>query len=124
MINMTEVIANVTLSKVCSIRADKDSTEKKMINLRVKFDGTTIQSVFDKALSGAVIAWQNGVGRNNFDTYKPGQVVEIQFSAPASKPTETPENAFTREAIAAGVNINDDDELSAYIVKRMKAAKA
>jgi hypothetical protein len=94
MINMTEVIANVTLSKVCSIRADEDSTVKKNINLKVKFDGTTLQSVFDKAVSGAVIAWQNGVGRKNFDTYKAGQVVEIQFSAPASKTQIDPEVAM------------------------------
>ena len=91
---MTEVISNVKLSKVCSIKADKDSDESKQINLVVKFDGAVLSSVFDKAVSGAVIAWQNGVGRKNFDTYKNGQTVEIQFSAPASRAAIDPEQAM------------------------------
>ena len=94
MFNMNEVIANVKLGKVCSIKADKDSTESKQINLMVKFDGATLASVFDKAVSGAVIAWQNGVGRKNFDTYKPMQTVEIQFTAPASRAAVDPETAM------------------------------
>jgi hypothetical protein len=92
--NMNEVIANVKLGKVCSIKADKDSTESKSINLMVKFDGATLASVFDKAVSGAVIAWQNGVGRKNFDTYKNMQTVEIQFTAPASRTQVDPETAM------------------------------
>jgi len=121
---MNETITNVTLTKVCSIKADKDSDITKQITLRVKFDGTPLQSVFDKAVSGAVIAWQNGVGRKQFDTFKNGQTVDIQFSAPASRTIETPENAFTREAIAAGVDMNNEAELAMYVIKRMKAAKA
>jgi hypothetical protein len=94
MLNMNEVIANITLSKVCSIKADKDSTESKQVTLKVKFDGATVQSVFDKALAGAVIAWQNGVGRKSYDTLKAGQVVEIQFTAPASRTAVDPETAM------------------------------
>ena len=92
--NMNEVIANVTLTKVCSIKADKDSTEAKNINLKVKFDGAMLSAVFDKAVSGAVIAWQNGVGRKQFDTFKNNQTVEIQFSAPASRTAIDPEQAM------------------------------
>jgi hypothetical protein len=99
--NMNEVISNVTLSKTCSIKADKDSDTSKIINLKVKFDGTTLQSVFDKAVAGAVIAWQNGVGRKQYDTFKSGQVVEIQFSAPASRTQVDPETAMV--AILAGL---------------------
>jgi hypothetical protein len=62
--------------------------------LKVKFDGATVQSVFDKAVAGAVIAWQNGVGRKQYDTFKSGQVVEIQFSAPASRTAVDPETAM------------------------------
>jgi hypothetical protein len=94
MINMNEVIANVKLSKVCSIKADKDSDESKQINLTVKFDGAKLSNVFDKAVSGAVIQWQNGVGRKNFDTYKNNQTVEIQFTAPASRTAIDPETAM------------------------------
>ena len=92
--NMNEIISNVTLTKVCSIKADKDSTESKLITLRVKFDGATIQSVFDKAVAGAVIAWQNGVGRKQYDTFKPNQTVDIQFVAPASRTAVDPETAM------------------------------
>ena len=98
--NMNEVITGVKLAKVCSIKADKDSTESKQINLVVKFDGATLSSVFDKAVSGAVIAWQNGVGRKNFDTYKPNQTVEIQFVAPASRAAIDPEQAMIAKLAA------------------------
>jgi len=91
--NMNEIITNVTLTKVCSIKADKDSDESKSITLKIKFDGATIQSVFDKAVAGAVIQWQNGVGRKNFDTFKPNQTVEIQFTSPA-RSTVDPETAM------------------------------
>jgi hypothetical protein len=101
MINMNEVIANVTLTKVCSIRADEDSKDKKSISLKVKFDGATIQSVFSKALAGTVIQWQNGVGRKNFDKYKNMQVVEVQFTAPASQGAIDPESAMV--ALLAGM---------------------
>lgn len=98
--NMNETIVNVKMSKVCSIKADKDSTESKNINLVVKFDGATLSSVFDKAVSGAVIAWQNGVGRKNFDTFKNNQTVEIQFIAPASKAQIDPEQAMIAKLMA------------------------
>lgn len=117
MINMSEVIANVTLTKVCSIKLEKDSDESKQITLKVKFDGATVQSVFDKAVSGAVIQWQNGVGRKNFDTYKPNQVVEIQFNAPASRTAVDPETAMI-----AKLQSMTPDEQAAYL--KDMAAKA
>lgn len=117
-INMNEVIANVTLTKVCSIKADKDSTESKNITLRVKFDGTTLQSVFDKAVSGAVIAWQNGVGRKQYDTFKSNQTVDIQFNAPASRTAIDPETAMI-----AKLSTMTADEQAAYF-KTMLAKAA
>jgi hypothetical protein len=114
--NMNEVIANVKLSKVCSIKADKDSVETKNINLVVKFDGATLSSVFDKAVSGAVIAWQNGVGRKNFDSYKTNQTVEIQFTAPASKAQIDPVTAMIQAAAAEGISV--EDYLRREIAKR------
>jgi hypothetical protein len=119
MINMTEVIANVTLSKVCSIKADKDSTESKNITLRVKFDGATVQSVFDKAVAGAVIAWQNGVGRKQYDTFKPMQTVDIQFTAPASRTAVDPETAM----IAKLQSMTAEEQLAYLKELTAKAAK-
>ena len=115
--NMNEIIQGVTLSKACSIKADKDSTEAKVINLKVKFDGASIQSVFEKAMAGTVITWQNGVGRKNFDTYKPNQVVEITFIAPASKAAIDPETAMI-----AKLQAMTPDEQLAYL--KELAAKA
>ena len=114
--NMNETITNVTLSKACSIKADKDSTESKVINLKVKFDGATIQSVFDKAIAGTVITWQNGVGRKGFDTFKNNQTVEISFIAPASKAQIDPVDAMIASASAAGMTV--EDYLRAEIAKR------
>jgi len=116
--NMNEIISNVTLTKVCSIKADKDSTESKNITLKVKFDGATVQSVFDKAVSGAVIAWQNGVGRKQYDTFKTNQTVEIQFVAPASRTAIDPETAMI-----AKLSTMTPDEQAAYF-KTMLAKAA
>lgn len=91
--NMNEIITNTTLTKACSIKADKDSTESKVINLRIKFDGAQVGDVFAKAVSSTVIAWQNGVGRKEFDTFKTNQTVEVQFAAPASRAQIDPETA-------------------------------
>lgn len=125
--NMNEIITGVTLTKACSVSPDGESKKEgvtKRINVKVKFDGATLQGVFDKALASTVISWQNGVGRKAFDTLSNNQTVEITFTAPASKPTEAPEDAFSREAKAAGVDLTDEKALAAYIIKRMKAAKA
>lgn len=103
MLNMNEVVAGVSIVKTCSIKPDKDSTESKQVNVRVKFDGATLKSVFDKAVSGAVISWQNGVGRKAFDTLKDGQLVEIQFTAPASRAAVDPLTAILALAEAAGM---------------------
>jgi hypothetical protein len=115
---MNEVIAGVTLSKVCSIKADKDSTESKQINLKVKFDGTTLQSVFDKAVAGAVIQWQNGIGRKHFDTFKNGQSIEIQFSAPASRTAIDPMDALIANAKASGLTPEQ------YLIAELKKRQA
>jgi hypothetical protein len=117
---MNEIIANVTLTKVCSIKADKDSAESKNITLRIKFDGATIQSVFDKAVAGAVIAWQNGVGRKGYDTFKANQTVDIQFTAPASRTAVDPEMAMI-----AKLQSMTPAEQTAYLKDMMaKATKA
>jgi len=108
--NLNEVITNVVMTKVCSIKPDKESEDSKNITLKVKFDGATLSSVFDKAVSGAVIAWQNGVGRKHFDTFKPNQTVDIQFTAPASRATIDPETAMV-----AKLRPMSPDEQSAYL---------
>lgn len=119
--NMNEIITNVTLTKVCSIKADKDSDESKSITLKIKFDGATIQSVFDKAVAGAVIQWQNGVGRKNFDTFKPNQTVEIQFTSPA-RSTVDPETAMIAQL--SGLSPEAMEAKVRDMIAKAKSAKA
>ena len=118
--NMTDVIAGVTLTKACSIKADDESTEKKIINLRIKFDGAQLADVFAKAVSSTVIAWQNGVGRKGFDTFKNMATVDIQFSAPASRVQIDPETAVVN--MLKGMTPNGQLEYLKSLVT--KAAKA
>jgi len=116
--NMNEMITGITLTKACSIKPDKDSAESKQVTLKVKFDGTTLQSVFDKALAGAVIQWQNGPGRKNFDRWTDGQVIEIQFSAPGRTQVD-PEMAMV-----ALLQTMTEEEKLAYLEKLVaKASK-
>ena len=116
--DLNEIITNTTMTKVCSIKVDKESKVSKLITLKVKFDGASLSSVFNKATAGAVIQWQNGVGRKNFDTYKPNQVVEIQFSAPASR-TIDPE-----AAMIAKLQSMSSTEQKEYIASMIKIAAA
>ena len=123
--NMNEIITGVILSKLTSVSPDNESKKEgisKKINVKVKFDGALLRAVFDKALSGAVIQWANGVGRKGFDKLTDNQTVEIQFTSPASQPTIAPEDAFLAGAKAEGVDITDEKALAAYVIKRMKKA--
>ena len=112
--DMNEMITNITLTKTCSVKADKDSTESKVINLRVKFDGATVGDVFAKAVSSAVISWQNGQGRKTFDTLKNNQTVDIQFAAPAARPQMDPMDAIIQGAAASGMTVE------AYVIAELK----
>jgi len=107
MIDMKQVITGVTMAKACSIKADADSVVVKTVNLRVKFDGATLQGVFDKALSSAVIQWQNGKGRKSFDELKNNQVVEIAFTSPARTVVD-PMEAIIASAKASGLTVEQD----------------
>lgn len=80
--NLKEKVVGVRLVKACSIKPDKDSTDSKQVNLEVTFDGVELEGVFQKALSSTVIQWQNGPGRKQFDQWKAGQTVKVQFIAP------------------------------------------
>jgi len=114
---LNQVVKNVVLTKVCSIKPDKDSTESKSISLKIKFDGCTLSDVFTKAVSQSVIQWQNGQGRKNFDSFANHQVVEIDFKSPAKAPTIDPETAMVNKL--KGMT---PEEQSAYIEEMIKKA--
>ena len=115
---MTEVVTGVVLTKACSIKADKDSTESKVINLKVKFDGVQLGDVFAKAVSSTVITWQNGAGRKAFDTLKNNQIVEINFATPVSRAQIDPESAMI-----AKLQAMTSEERTSYLKELIAKAK-
>jgi len=118
--DLNQTVDNVTLSKVCSIKADADTDEKKSITLKVKFNGSTLQSVFDKAVAGAVIQWQNGPGRKGFNEWTDKQTVSIDFKAPGRTQVD-PMVALAMEAKADGIDVNDKQAFAAWITKKAMA---
>ena len=118
MINMNEIISGITLSKACSIKADEDSTEKKTIHLKVKFDGVTLSAVFGKALSSRVISWQNGTGRKSFDKLTNNQTVEVQFVGTS---IIDPMDSIIASAKAEGITV--EQYIRQEIAKRTKTTE-
>ena len=110
--DMNQIVNGVVLNKACSIKAFKDSDTSKQINLRVKFDDIALSAVFAKAVSSAVIQWQNGPGRSKYDQWGDKQTVDISFKAPGAMPTVDPEIAIMNKAKA----MSPEDKL-AYIAK-------
>ena len=98
--DMNQLVNDVVLNKACSIKAFKDSDTSKTINLRVKFDDIALSAVFAKAVSSAVIQWQNGPGRSKYDNWMDKQTVDISFKAPGAMPTVDPEIAIMNKAKA------------------------
>ena len=93
--DLNTIVNGITLEKACSIKADKDSSESKSITLKVLFNGVTLKDVFAKAVSSAVIQWQNGPGRTKFTSWTDKQVVSIDFKAPGAN-IETREDKIAK----------------------------
>ena len=122
--NMNEVIANITLVKIVSISPDNEAKKegtKKTVTLRMKYDGLTLADIFQKALKDDVISWANGsAGRKAYESIVDRSIIEVSAKSPGSSPIESPEATLKREALAAGVDVNDDNAMTAYILKRLK----
>ncbi len=124
MINMNEVITNVTLSEFRTISPDEDAKKegtKKTVHLKIKYDGLMLKDVFSKAFKSDVVAWQNGAsGRKNFDNIKDKQIIEVSAKAPGAGPQADPETAMV-----AKLQSMTPTEQAAYLKELMsKAAKA
>ena len=115
---LNQTISNVTLSKVCSIKPFKDAPDSKAITVRIKFDGSTLQSVFDKAVAGSVIQWQNGPGRKGYDGWTDKQTIEIDFKAPGRTQVD-PKTAMINQAKADGVDMTDKAALNAWVTDQL-----
>lgn len=102
--DLERVIGAIVLDKMCSIKADADSSESKKVTLRLSFTGVQLKEVFANAVSSAVIKWQNGPGRKQYTTWKDGQVVVVNFSSPGKR-IETPQE---RKAKLIGLGLPED----------------
>ena len=111
--DLNAMVNGVELTKVCALRADNESTDKKNVTLNIKFNGVRLSDVFEKAITNTVIQWQNA-NRKNFDSLKNGQVVVIDFKAPG-KTAVDPKQALIASAKAAGVDVTNIKALMAYI---------
>ena len=97
--NMNEVITNVTLTKVCSVKPFKGATESKQVTLVVKYDGLTISAVFAKALGADVISWANGSGgRSNYKDLVDKSIINISAKSPGAMVVD-PETAMVAKLI-------------------------
>ena len=121
--DMNTIIKNVTLTKACSISPALGSSEHKKISLRIRFDGAQLRDVFAKAVSSTVISWQNGAGRKAFDTLKDNATVDVQFSAPASRPQIDPKAAMVLK-LQAMTTAEQTAYLKELTAKASKASKA
>ena len=114
-----EAIESFTLLKNTSVKSGEGADDSVAVTLKVKYEGVTIQQMAEATLGqGVVVKWQNGPGRKKHTSWKANQVVEVNFTAPASTYVD-PKEQLLAEASAAGVDTESEDELKAYIIKRM-----
>ena len=83
MLNLAQLADGVKLTKTCKIKADETSTTSKTITLVVDFGKSTMQSVFNRAMTAFVIKWQ-GNNRKNFDRLVDGQTIDVDFGESAT----------------------------------------
>ena len=113
--DLRQVVHNVTLTKVCSIKPFKGSNESKQVTLEISFDGVLLEDVFAKAVGGAVIQWQNGPGRKQFNQWENGQLVKVSFKAPGK-------TAVDPEALMkAKLQSMDEGDREAYLRKMLES---
>lgn len=97
--NMNEIIKDLTLTKVCSIKPFKGATESKQVTLAVKYDGLTNGDLAAKALRSDVISWQNGPGRKGYDDLIDKSTVNVSAKAPGAM-TIDPETAMVAKLMS------------------------
>lgn len=116
--DLNTIVKNVIVTRYCSFKPDGDSTESKTVTLKIKVDGVPLKAVFDKAGAATAVQWQNGKARKNYDTFKEGQVVEVDFKAPAATQIN-PVTQLLAEAAAANIDTTDTKALTEYIRSRL-----
>ena len=104
------------LTKVCSFKADSDSTESKQVTLDIRFKGATVNTLAQSCLSqGVVVKWQNGRARKDYDKIVDKSTVKIDWAAPAKAPQIDPKTAMIAEAQADGIDTSDKKAMSDWL---------
>jgi len=111
-IDMSMVIEGVTLTKVCSVKPDGDSTEVKQVTVNMKYDGLTLRDVFTKALSSDIIKWQASA-RKRFESVKSTE--NVTAKSPGAAPQVDAKTAIVNEAKAAGIDTTDKKAMSDWL---------
>lgn len=94
-----------------SIKAFKDSDEVKQLTLRVHMNSVPLRDLITKSLRPTVIAWQNGIGRNKFDSWTNHSTVEIDFTSPAKKVKTRKENISELHQAFCKAGVDKDQAL-------------
>ena len=69
----------------CSFKRDGESTRSKHVTLRFKCASVPLLDIVTASLAPKRIAWQNNVGRKNFDSIKDRSIIEVDFTSPAKR---------------------------------------
>ena len=99
-----------------SFRRDGESSDRKTVTLRFMLDDVSLSDVLADALRTKRIAWQNNVGRKDFDRIADRSVVEVDYTAPGRR-EKSPEELAKELASKTGVDLSE-------LVKILEAMKA
>ena len=119
--DMARTIENVKFTSVRKVSKDakaKANKEHKLVNVTIDFNGATLEDVFQKATSQAVIAWQNGTARKTYETLPTD--VTIKFERPA-RIAKTPEQKLNESIDIFGKMT--PEQQAAHIEKLMNVSK-
>ena len=108
---------DLIVSKWFSLSPDKDSDESKSFKLELTIPkGTTTNDMALAILKGEVIRVQNAK-RNQYDKLVDKSTFKTTFKRPVGE--VDPVEAIRNEAIASGIDINDTDAMTLFIMKKL-----
>jgi len=101
--NFNDIVAGVTLTKVCSVKPDGDSEESKQVTVNMIYNGLRLGDIFTKALSSDIIKFQASA-RKRFDKLE--KVIDVHAKSPGATPQVDPEDAI--RAKIAGMKTKEE----------------
>lgn len=111
-------VKEIKLSKIAKLKADGDSEEQKTFTIVIDFNGSNLEAVFEKAVSSAVIQWQN-TNRKNYTSLSDKSTIVVPFKSPGRVQVD-PKQALLNQAKAQGVDVTDKKALQAFIMEQIE----